>query len=120
MFATVAMTDNVIACGGSIIKELTQALCFNKIYMPSLCKFVGCCSLYDMQRYRGCLLFAIFATYFWTRADKRSRAKYNANIYRSRNAANLRSQLAAHTDDKKEEEEEEEEEAEEEIREESK
>ena len=101
VFASIATADNFVACGGSIIKDLTQALQCNK----KICQaFAELCDVESSTVFNATDAAACFQYLLLVFGRVRARdlaLKYNANLYRGKNPTSLRSGLAAHTVDNK-------------------
>ena len=99
VFASIATADNFVACGGSIIKELTQALQSNKKICQAFADLCDVESSTDFDATDAAACFQYLLLVFGRLRAKDLALKYNANLYRGKNPTNLRSQLAAHTVD---------------------
>ena len=93
--------DDVIACGGSVLREISAALVSDNQVLSKyaeLCDYKAASS-FSSSDVATCFQFCLLV--FGRVRAKDLASKYNANLYRGKNVTTLRAGLAANTSKKK-------------------
>ena len=96
VYSTVATADNFVACGGSVLREISESLLSNENLNK---KFADLCDTsaksFSPSDTSTCLQF--FLLVFGRVRAKDLALKYRSNLYKGKNITSFRPSIAAHT-----------------------